>query len=123
WPRATPRAPGLNGSLLYSDGMVAPPVPLPSGSPPWITQASTRWKVRPLKYPELAFCSKLAMVLLTPASGSVCNLATMRPLLVSRTMYLPLAALAGVAPPACGVPATEGGATVLADWMAVTSVG
>src|SRR4051794_37730166 len=48
-PRATPRAPVLKGRLLYSAGILSPPLPVPVGSPPWITQSSTLWNFRPLK--------------------------------------------------------------------------
>src|SRR2546423_3598272 len=45
WPRAIPTEPSLNERSLYSDGTFSPPVPVPSGSPPWTTQSSTRWKI------------------------------------------------------------------------------
>src|SRR5439155_12540726 len=51
--------------------------------------SSTRWNVRLSKYLALAFCSKLATVLLTPASASVCSLQVILPLAVSMTMYFP----------------------------------
>src|SRR5206468_3884943 len=45
-PRATPNAPALNGRLLYSAGILLPPLPVPVGSPPWITQSSTLWNFK-----------------------------------------------------------------------------
>src|SRR6478672_11894056 len=87
-PLATPNAPALNVILLYSEGILPPPVPFPAGSPPCITQSSTRWNVSPLKKPASALVWKLAIVLLTLAEASVYSLATMVPLGVSITMYL-----------------------------------
>src|SRR3954453_10779263 len=129
WPRATPRAPALKGRLLYSEGMLPPPVPLPAGSPPWITQSSTLWKVSPSKYLAFAFFSKLAIVLVTLASGSVWSLATMRPLAVSMIMYLPWPLAPPVAPVApvelatVGDTADEAAAGVSVGWAGAACAG
>src|SRR6187431_2741389 len=95
-PRATPREPVANGIWLYSEGIVPPPVPLPEGSPPWMTQSSTRWKVRPSKKPLLAFLVKFWIVLETPADGSVYSWRTILPLAVSIVMKAGAAVAAGV---------------------------
>src|SRR5579859_1698988 len=68
-PRATPSAPLTKAMRLYSAAILPPPEPVPVGSPPWITQSSTRWKVRPSKSPALALRAKWATVFFTEASS------------------------------------------------------
>src|SRR5438552_958952 len=46
-PLAIPAAPFVNGRSFSSLGILPPPRPVPSGSPPCTTQSSTRWKVLP----------------------------------------------------------------------------
>src|SRR5439155_23141833 len=66
-----PAAPTLNGNWFISLGILPPPLPEPSGSPPCTTQSSTRWNLRPSYLWSRAFCTKFATVLGAASARSV----------------------------------------------------